>query len=65
MGPVGVSSSHALALVHHGGGSSADLIRLAVHVRDSVASRFAITLQPEPVFLGVTWPQTSDRQSKP
>jgi len=65
MGPVGVSSSHALALVHHGGGSTADLIRLAVHVRDSVASRFAITLQPEPVFLGVAWPQTSDRQSKP
>jgi UDP-N-acetylmuramate dehydrogenase len=56
MGPVGVSSRHALALVHHGGGSTADLIRLAVHVRDTVAARFGITLQPEPVFLGVTWP---------
>jgi UDP-N-acetylmuramate dehydrogenase len=56
MGPVGVSSSHALALVHHGGGSTADLIRLAVHVRDTVALRFGITLAPEPVFLGVTWP---------
>jgi UDP-N-acetylmuramate dehydrogenase len=56
MGPVGVSSQHALALVHHGGGSTADLIRLAVHVRDSVALRFGITLQPEPVFLGVAWP---------
>jgi UDP-N-acetylmuramate dehydrogenase len=56
MGPVGVSSQHALALVHHGGGSTVDLIRLAVHVRDSVALRFGITLQPEPVFLGVTWP---------
>ena len=56
MGPVGVSSQHALALVHHGGGSTADLIRLAAHVRDAVADRFAITLVPEPVFLGVAWP---------
>ena len=56
MGPVGVSSQHALALVHHGGGRTADLICLAVHVRDTVALRFGITLAPEPVFLGVTWP---------
>jgi UDP-N-acetylmuramate dehydrogenase len=56
MGPVGVSSRHALALVHHGGGSTADLIRLAVHVRDTVALRLGITLVPEPVFLGVSWP---------
>jgi UDP-N-acetylmuramate dehydrogenase len=56
MGAVGVSSRHALALVHHGGGSTADLIRLAVHVRDTVAARFGISLQPEPVFLGVAWP---------
>jgi UDP-N-acetylmuramate dehydrogenase len=56
MGSVGVSSQHALALVHHGGGCTADLIRLAVHVRDAVALRFGITLAPEPVFLGVTWP---------
>jgi UDP-N-acetylmuramate dehydrogenase len=56
MGPVGVSRRHALALVHHGGGSTADLIRLAVHVRDTVALRFGITLAPEPVFLGLVWP---------
>jgi UDP-N-acetylmuramate dehydrogenase len=56
MGPVGVSSHHALALVHHGGGSTADLLRLAVHVRDTVAQRFGIALVPEPVFLGVRWP---------
>jgi UDP-N-acetylmuramate dehydrogenase len=56
MGPVGVSEQHALALVHHGGGSTADLLRLAVHVRDTVADRFDVTLVPEPVFLGVTWP---------
>jgi UDP-N-acetylmuramate dehydrogenase len=56
MGPVGVSSRHALALVHYGGGTTADLIRLALHVRDTVSARFGITLAPEPVFLGVAWP---------
>ena len=60
MGPVGISSRHALALVHHGGGSTADLLRLALHVRAAVLGRFAIDLSPEPVFLGLTWPETVD-----
>lgn len=55
MGNVGVSSRHALALVHHGGGTTAELISLAVHVRDTVARRFGVTLRPEPVFLGTRW----------
>jgi len=55
MGPVGVSSRHAwpwsiTRRLH------ADLIRLAVRVRDTVALRFGVTLVPEPVFLGVAWP---------
>jgi UDP-N-acetylmuramate dehydrogenase len=56
MGAVGISSRHALALVHHGGGTTADLVRLALHVRAVVKDRFDITLVPEPVFLGLTWP---------
>lgn len=56
MGSVGVSPQHALALVHHGGGTTKDLLRLALHVRDTVADRFGVTLVPEPVFLGVDWP---------
>jgi UDP-N-acetylmuramate dehydrogenase len=56
MGPVGISSQHALALVHHGGGTTADLLRLALHVRGVVFDRFGISLTPEPVFLGLTWP---------
>jgi UDP-N-acetylmuramate dehydrogenase len=55
MGTVGVSTRHALALVHHGGGATADLIRLARHVRDTVFDRFAVELEPEPVFLGLDW----------
>ncbi len=56
MGPVGISSRHALALVHHGGGTTADLVRLALHVRTAVFDCFGIALHPEPVFLGLTWP---------
>ena len=51
-GAVGISSRHALALVHHGGGRTADLLALARHVRDAVAARFGVTLVPEPVLLG-------------
>ena len=55
MGPVGISSQHALALVHHGGGSTADLVRLAAHVHKTVLDRFGVSLVPEPVFLGLRW----------
>jgi len=52
-GTVGVSSRHALALVHHGGGSTAELLGLAREVREVVRARFGVTLMPEPVLLGV------------
>jgi UDP-N-acetylmuramate dehydrogenase len=51
-GAVGVSTKHALALVHHGGGTTADLLSLATRVRRAVLDQFGITLQPEPIFLG-------------
>jgi UDP-N-acetylmuramate dehydrogenase len=51
-GPVGISSRHALALVHHGGGKTADLIALAREVRRRVLDRFGVLIHPEPVFLG-------------
>jgi UDP-N-acetylmuramate dehydrogenase len=51
-GPVGISSAHALALVHHGGGTAAQLVALAREIRDGVHQTFGITLRPEPVFLG-------------
>jgi UDP-N-acetylmuramate dehydrogenase len=56
MGPVGISSQHALALVHHGGGTTADLLRLGRHVHKTVLDRFGVSLVPEPVFLGLAWP---------
>ena len=51
-GAFGISSAHALALVHHGGGTSEELIALARDIREGVRRKFDIDLQPEPVFLG-------------
>jgi UDP-N-acetylmuramate dehydrogenase len=54
-GDVGLSSNHALALVHHGGGSTADLLALAHEIRDGVARCFGVTLVPEPTLVGIPW----------
>ena len=55
-GAVGVSTAHALSLVHLGGGSTAGLLELAREVGDAVHGRFAMTLLPEPTMIGVAWP---------
>ncbi|MBT9583280.1 UDP-N-acetylmuramate dehydrogenase [bacterium] len=51
-GPAGLSSNHVLALINRGNASAADLIDLAAEVRRGVHRRFAVTLQPEPEFIG-------------
>jgi UDP-N-acetylmuramate dehydrogenase len=54
-GAVGISSRHALALVHHGGGTTRDLLALAREIADRVQERFSVALRPEPTLLGVAW----------
>ncbi len=49
-GSVGISSAHALALVHHGGGKTADLLALAEHVERTVHDAWGVTLAREPVL---------------
>jgi UDP-N-acetylmuramate dehydrogenase len=51
-GRVGVSSKHALALVHHGHGTTRELVELAREIRDGVKARLGVELRPEPVFVG-------------
>jgi UDP-N-acetylmuramate dehydrogenase len=51
-GHVGISSRHALALVHHGGGTTAELLELADSIKRRVRDRFGVELTPEPVMLG-------------
>lgn len=50
MGNVGVSQNHSLALVNHGG-SSAELLDLAVRIQKAVHDRFGISLEREPVVV--------------
>jgi len=50
-GAVGISSRHALALVHHGGGTTAELLALADLVRETVDHRLGVRLAREPVVL--------------
>jgi UDP-N-acetylmuramate dehydrogenase len=51
-GAVGVSPNHALALVHYGAGTTAELLELARFVRHRVLHASGITLAMEPVLLG-------------
>ncbi len=50
---VGVSSRHTLALVHHGGGTTVQLLELARMVRDRVHETFEVELRAEPHLVGV------------
>jgi len=51
-GPVTLSTKHTLALTNRGGATTADLLRLALEVRDGVELAFGIRLENEPVLLG-------------
>lgn len=51
-GAVGISSAHALALVHHGGGTTRELLALAAEVQRAVEERFGVELRREPVLWG-------------
>jgi UDP-N-acetylmuramate dehydrogenase len=59
-GGVGLSSKHVLALVHHGNGTTAELLALAREIRDAVLDRFGVRLRPEPVPLGFRTEEISD-----
>lgn len=49
-GAVGISTKHALALVHHGGGTTRELLALADEVRAAVRAKFGVELEREPVL---------------
>jgi UDP-N-acetylmuramate dehydrogenase len=53
-GAARLSTKHTLAVTNRGGASAADVVALAREVRDTVRERFGITLEPEPVLVGVS-----------
>jgi UDP-N-acetylmuramate dehydrogenase len=57
LGHVGVSSKHTLSLVHHGDGSSSELLALAELVRERVQNVFGVQLTAEPVLMGFDDPR--------
>ncbi|WP_454722876.1 MULTISPECIES: UDP-N-acetylmuramate dehydrogenase [Cupriavidus] len=50
-GAVGVYGKQALVLVHHGGGNGQELLALARRIAETVAARFGVRIEPEPVIL--------------
>lgn len=49
-----LSTKHTLALTNRGSATAADIVALAQTVRAGVQERFGVTLEPEPVTVGVT-----------
>lgn len=52
LGNAGISSNHTLAIVNRGGASAGDILLLKEEIQRTVADKFHITLDPEPVFVG-------------
>ena len=52
-GPARLSSKHTLALTNQGGATAADIVALARTVQAGVQAHFGVTLEPEPVLVGV------------
>lgn len=52
-GAAALSTKHALALTNRGEASGEQIAALAREVRDGVRERFGVTLEPEPVLIGL------------
>ena len=53
MGPVGISRKHALAIVNRGGATAKDILALKEQIEKKVFDMWGVSLQPEPVFVGI------------
>ncbi|AKK04651.1 UDP-N-acetylmuramate dehydrogenase [Corynebacterium mustelae] len=53
-GPARLSTKHTLALTNRGTATTEDLVNLARDIRSGVYAAFSVTLEPEPVWVGVS-----------
>ncbi len=51
-GNAGISENHTLAIVNRGGATAADVLGLKAEIQQGVETKFGISLQPEPIFVG-------------
>ncbi len=51
-GAFGISTRHSLAVVHHGGGTTRELLAFATEIQDAVSREWNVRLELEPVLLG-------------
>lgn len=51
--PARLSTKHTLALTNRGDATSTDIVNLARDVRNGVRMAFGVTLEPEPVWIGL------------
>jgi UDP-N-acetylmuramate dehydrogenase len=52
---IAISGKHTLALTNRGGGTTVELLALAREIGAGVRCRFGVELEPEPVFVGLSW----------
>lgn len=52
LGNAGISSKHSLAIINRGSATAAEIVALKDLIQKTVADRFGISLQPEPIFVG-------------
>lgn len=52
LGNAGISTNHTLALVNRGGASATEILSLKTELQEAVETKFGVSLQPEPVFVG-------------
>ena len=54
IGGAAVHEKQALVLINKSGATGQDVVKLAHHVRKTVAEKFSVYLQPEVRFIGAT-----------
>ena len=55
IGGAAVHQQQALVLINKGHATGQDVVKLAHHIRQTVADKFGVYLQPEVRFMGRKW----------